>query len=49
MIKKMIRGHLADGTIYSIREDKLIINNKIWVKGTKEEIERYIEGLNKQN
>lgn len=49
MIKKGIRGQLEDGTRYNIREDELIINNKIWFKGTKEEIERYIEKLNKQS
>ena len=43
MIKKSIIGQLKDGTRYNIRGNELIINNRVWFKGTKEEIEKYIE------
>ena len=45
-MKKNIVGYLEDGTRYKIEENNLIINNKVWFSGTKEEMNKYIEYLN---
>ena len=45
-MKRNIYGVLKDETRYIIENDKLIINNKVWLIGSIKEIKKYIECLN---
>lgn len=45
-MKHNIYGELEDGTRYTIENNKLIINNKVWFAGAIKEIKTYIEYLN---